>query len=106
MMTAKEVATILDVSLGFVYRHRNALGGFQPLPGAAVRFSENVIESIKEGTYAVSDAQRQMAGKAHDRRNSQNEDLSNQARGKKMGGNAKRKGMARRPVEDPYGILS
>jgi len=62
MLTASEVADLLNVSPCWVYRHKHALGGFQPTPGAAVRFSENLIVSIKEGTHALPDAQRKMAG--------------------------------------------
>ena len=106
MLTAVEVSSLLNVSLAWVYRHKNALGGFQPSPGAAVRFSENLIESIKEGNYAIPDAQRKMAGEAYDSRQNQNKGVSHQARGKKVGSGAGGRNMARGKLHDPHGLLA
>ena len=106
MLRAKEVASILDVSLSFVYRHKDALGGFQPSPGAAVRFSENRIVSIKEGDYAIPDAQREMAGQAYDSRKGQNKVVSNQAGSKKVGGRTGGGRMGGGKLHDPYGLLA
>ena len=106
MLTAKQVASILDVSTGWVYRHKYALGGFQPSHGAAVRFSENRIESIKEGRYAIPDTQRQMAGKAHDTGPDKDEDVPHKARSKKVRGCTEGGSMGAGKLHDPYGLLA
>ena len=105
MLTAIEVSSILNVSLAWVYRHKDALGGFQPSPGAAVRFSENRIVSIKEGDYAIPDAQRKMAGEAHDTRRSQNKVVPNKTGSKKVGSHSRSGNVGRPKLNDPHGFL-
>lgn len=50
MLTAQEVARVLNKSPDWVYRHKHALRGFQPAPECALVFSETVIQAIKEST--------------------------------------------------------
>ena len=107
MLTALEVSKILSVSLSWVYRHKNALGGFQPSPGSAVRFSENHIGKIKEGEYAIPDEKREMARQAHDFRQSQNKNIQHKTRGQKMGSLPRGRDMGEgRKLKDPYGLLA
>jgi len=106
MLTAKQVASILDVSTGWVYRHKDALGGFQPSHGAAVRFSENRIVSIKEGRYAIPDAQRQMARKTDDTGTEKNEGVPHKTRSKKVGSRTGGGSMGGGKLHDPYGLLA
>lgn len=105
MLTAQEVARVLNVSPDWVYRHKHALGGFQPSPGSAVRFSENRIEEIKEGKHAIPNAQREMAGKTYDTWEGENPHLHDKARSKKMGSRTGRRKMEIR-FEDPFGLLA
>ena len=106
MLTAQDVATLLRVSLPWVYRHKHALGGFQLSPGAAVRFSENRIEQIRTGAYALPDAKREMTRDADDTGPRSHEVISDQGRGKKMGGRTKRRDVGSRDFTDPYGLLA
>ena len=107
MLTASEVAALLNVSPAWVYRHKHALGGFQLDHCGAVRFSENCIEAIKEGkTSALFDAQRKVAGKTDDTRSVENKSLSDQGRGKKMGSGTNARQLAAIRDRDPYGLLA
>jgi hypothetical protein len=106
MLTASEVADILRVSPCWVYRHKYALGGFQPSPGGTVLFSENRIVSIKEGSYAIPDGKREMAGQAHDSREGQNQSLPDKTRSKKMGSKSGRGNVGKRKLPDPHGLLT
>lgn len=106
MLTASQVSTLLNVSRAWVYRNKRALGGFQLSPGAAVRFSENRIEQIRTEDYALSDAQREMARDADDTGPRSHEIISDQGRGKKMGGRTKRREVGSRYFADPYGLLA
>jgi hypothetical protein len=106
MLTASEVATALNVKVGWVYRHKYALGGFQPEPGAAVLFSENCIEKIKDGAHAIPNEKRGMAGQAHDFWASENKGFQHKAGGKKMGSRAKRGKMDGRKLADHHNLLT
>jgi len=106
MLTASEVAALLNVSPGWVYRHKNALGGFQPTPGAAVRFSENRIVEIKEGKHAIPNAEREMARETNDRWGSENKGIPHKARSKKMGGGARGLNVGREKLHDPHSLLA
>ena len=107
MLTASEVAALLNVSPAWVYRHKHALGGFQLDHCGAVRFSENHIEAIKEGKInALYDAQREVAGKAHDTRSVENKGIPDQGRGKTMGSGTNPRQLAASRDRDPYGLLA
>ena len=107
MLTASEVAALLNVSPAWVYRHKHALGGFQLDHCGAVRFSENHIEAIKEGNIsALFDAQREMAGKAHDTWAGQNQDMRHQTASKNVGSRANSRQLAANRDRDPYGLLA
>lgn len=103
MLSAREVAKALSVSINWVYRHKDALRGFQPAPGCALAFSETIIQQIQEGAYGIPTQGRTLAGGTDDRRTAQDEDLPHESGGKKMGGRAKR-----RPVAGPdkYRLLA
>ena len=94
MLTAQDVADLLHVSRGWVYRHRDALSGFQPAIGCALLFPERRIRDIQEGNYAVSDERRSMACGSHDQRPTENMPLPNEGRGQKMGGRTKPRRLA------------
>lgn len=91
MLSAQEVAAALSVSLNWVYRHKNALGGFQPAPGCALSFSETVIRQILEGTYGLSVEKRALEGSQNDCRTAQNKDMPHKGRSQKMGGRTGRR---------------
>lgn len=91
MLSAQEVAAALSVSLNWVYRHKNALRGFQPAPGCALSFSETVIRQILEGTYGLSVEKRALEGSEDDCRAAKNKDLPYKGRSQKMGGRAGRR---------------
>ncbi len=107
MLTASEVAALLNVAPAWVYRHKDALGGFQPFHGCTVRFPENRIEAIKEGKVsALYDAQREMAGKTDDTRAGQNKDLRHEAASKAMGGRTNHRRLEASRERDPSGLLA
>lgn len=107
MLTASEVAALLNVSPAWVYRHKHALGGFQLDHCGAVRFSENHIEAIKEGkTSALFDAQRKVEGKTDDTWAGENQDLRYKTASKTMGGRANARQLATSRERDPYGLLA
>ena len=103
MLSARDVARVLSVSVNWVYRHKHALRGFQPAPGCALTFSETIIQQIKEGTYGISTQGRSLEGGTNDRRTAKDKDLQNESGCKKMGGGAKL-----RPVvgKDKYRLLA
>lgn len=106
MLTASEVAALLGVSPSWVYRHKDALKGFQPAHGCTVRFSENHIEAIKEGNIsALYDAQRQVAGNKNDMWAGENKDLRHKTASQTMGGRTNNRNMAA-SGRDPYGLLA
>ena len=106
MLTASEVAALLGVSPSWVYRHKDALKGFQPAHGCTVRFSENHIEAIKEGNIsALFDAQRKVAGSQDDTRSAENKGLSDKNRGKALGSRTDPRQLAA-SGRDPYGLLA
>jgi len=43
VLNVEEVAALLRVSTKWVYRHKTALGGFQPCRGGRLLFFENEI---------------------------------------------------------------
>ena len=49
LLTPKQVAEILNLSVRTVYDHRIRLGGFYPAGIKALRFRRDVIEAIMEG---------------------------------------------------------
>ena len=107
MLTASEVAALLNVSPAWVYRHKHALGGFQLDHCGAVRFSENHIEAIKEGNIsALYDAQRQMAGKTDDTWSTENKDLRHKTASQTMGGRSNSRQLAASRDRAPYGLLA
>ena len=63
MLSVEQVASILAVPPDWVYRNKHALGCFQAKHGGRILFSENLIEAIKEGTYAIPDEIREVARK-------------------------------------------
>lgn len=73
MLSAQEVAAALSVSLNWVYRHKNALRGFQPAPGG------------------LSVEKRALEGSEDDCRAAKNKDLPYKGRSQKMGGRAGRR---------------
>lgn len=103
MLSAQEVAKALSVSVNWVYRHKNALRGFQPAPGCALSFSENVIQKIKEGTYGIPTERWTLAGSQNDCRAAKDEDLPHESRGQEMGGRARRRVVA---GPDKYNLLA
>lgn len=105
MMTAHQVAEVLNLSVNWVYRNKHSLGGFQASHRGAVRFSENLITDIKEGRYALPNAQREVARNAHDSGQGQNQGLSHKARGQKVGGRSKPGIVERGKLNDPFGLL-
>ena len=107
MLTASDVAAMLNVSPAWVYRHKHALGGFQLDHCGAVRFSENHIEAIKEGNIsALFDAQRKVAGKTDDTWCAENKGIPDQGRSKKVGSGTNPRQLAAIRERDPYGLLA
>jgi hypothetical protein len=105
MLTAAEVATLLKVSPAWVYRHKIALGGFQPEHGAAIRFSENRIVKLKEGNHAIPNENREMARQAYDSRRGENESFPDKGRSQKVGSRASGRRVGKRKFPDPHGLL-
>ena len=101
LLTAKDVAKFLRVSLSWVYEHKRALGALQLIPGGSVRFNE---QHLQELIHAIPNAEREMARKAHDKRENKDKGFPNQNRSEKMGGSAERRRMAGAGRTDPYGI--
>lgn len=106
MLSARDVASILNVSIGWVYSHKRALGGFQLERGGVVRFVENRIEQIRNGEYAIPDAKREMAGNENDKWPHENKVLFHKGGSQEMGSRAKRGGLGKRDFDDPYGLLA
>jgi hypothetical protein len=52
LLTPKEVASLLNISIRTVYDHRRDLGGFFPAGIGRLRFSPGVIYGIMEGQEA------------------------------------------------------
>lgn len=104
MLRVQDVAKLLDVSEATVYRHKDALGAVRV--GNAIRFFDNVIEKLQEGRYALSDAQREMAGQAHDKREGQDKGVPGKARGHSLGSPAKSRSVERAELHDPHGLLA
>lgn len=88
ILTVKDVAKVLKMSTGFVYRNRNALGAFQACRGGRLLFLEDEIQRIlRRKANAISREERQMERNQDDRRSETNEIVQKQKRSKKMGGN-------------------
>ena len=101
-LTAKEVADLLNKPIGWVYRHKKALGGFQPMPGASILFDAAKLCSGE--THALQDEQRKVARKANDQRSNQDQDIHQQTKRPTLGGTTKRNSVARTKQPDPHGL--
>ncbi len=98
ILTARELAALLRKPVSWVYRHKRALGGFQPVRGGSVLFFENRIGEA----YAVQDEKRQMESGADVRRHTPDADIRHETGCKKVGGRAK----ARASLADPHGLVA
>lgn len=82
-LTAKQVAARLDKPIGWVYKYKDALSGFQPFKGCALTFFETKIKAFEEGEiHAISNEKRLVEGKQNDQWPEENSYLSNQNRSK------------------------
>ncbi|MFW5497732.1 MULTISPECIES: hypothetical protein [unclassified Maridesulfovibrio] len=69
MLTAQDVAERLHKPASWVYRNKEALGGFQPQKRGSILFSSAKIDQILRGEHAISNEEkREMEGTTHDRR--------------------------------------
>lgn len=82
MLTVAQVSKALHVSEAWVYSHKRALRGFQLAEGCALRFPENIIAQIQEGSYAISGEERQMESLPHDCGGTKDKVLQYKGRGK------------------------
>lgn len=103
MLTADDVAARLQRSRAWVYRHKDALSGYQPGKGCALSFPEAVIKRIEEGNHALPDERRQMESRQDDRRPKEDKNLQNQIGSKKVGSRARRRDLEARDI---HGLLA
>ena len=103
MLTAKEVAKLLRISLQSVYRNRARLGGIQVVPGGSVRFPENCIGEIGN---ALPDEKREMARRESYQRPEKDALISHKVRSKEMGSKTNSGRMGKRELADPFNLLA
>ena len=88
ILTVKDVAKVLPVSISFIYRNKHALGAFQACRGGRLLFLEDEVQRIlRRKSNAIPRKERQMERDQDDRRSEANEIIQRQKRSKKMGGN-------------------
>ena len=108
-LTAKDVAVLLHKPTSWVYRNKEALGGFQPQRAGSILFSSAKIDKILRGEHALSNEEkRKMEGTKDDRRKASVKVIQHQKGRGEVGGGAKLGGLGNtgRAGGDPFGLLA
>ncbi|GAB6058449.1 hypothetical protein JCM31598_15660 [Desulfonatronum parangueonense] len=102
--TAEQLANMLQKPKSWVYKHKQALGGFQPCVGGSLLFFEKKIWEFIDN--AVSTKKRDVAGVCDGRGRTQEQGLLDKKGGEGMGAKSG-KTVARVAEErhDPHGIF-
>ena len=100
ILTPKEVAALLRVSISYVYRNKHHLGGVQFRRCGKLMFSENrILEIMRSGNAIPGQDVRQVPGNQNDQRGAKNQILQDQDRSKKVGSPSKRRELDRRAAK-------
>ncbi len=103
-ITAKQLAQRLQVSIGWVYRHKRILGGVQFAPNEHVLFFDNRIKELLD---AVQGKIGEIPRYKDDSRQAENPNVRQAERREGMGIKPKRRKMASRDsTADPFNLLA